>query len=157
MSEHADVALARVCLHEYAHLAAARAFGACGFVRIVRIASAGACTRFAGTFQMHGMLDEREWRVVALAGTLAEWLVVAPGLAHVEAFVRLRAQDALSLADAALAAGHDGEDVRRCLALLRGAWSGLMQEAAEHADTVRSAWPSGDVGRTPMEDMTMSY
>jgi hypothetical protein len=157
MSERADVALERVCLHEYAHLAAARAFGACGFVRIVRVASAGACARFAGAFQMHGALDEREWRVVALAGTLAEWLLVAPGLGHEEALARLRAQDALSLADAALAAGHDGEDVRRCLALLRGEWSALMQEAAEHADTVRSAWRSIDVGRIPNPGMTMSY
>ncbi|HEX4884560.1 MAG TPA: hypothetical protein VFX05_10510 [Casimicrobiaceae bacterium] len=157
MSRRAAGELDRVCLHEYAHLAAARAFGACGFVRIVRIASADARDRFCGAFQMHGTLDEREWRVVALAGTLAEWLAVAPDLRHEDALARLRAHDALSLADAALAAGHDGEDVRRCLVLLRGAWSAMMQEAAEHAETVRSAWQCVDVGRTPIPAMTMSY
>jgi hypothetical protein len=123
-------ALARVCLHEYAHLVVARALGACGYVRI-RLGPNG----FAGAFHMHdhASLDERAWRVVALAGTLAEWLDDAPRLDVADACERLARPMALSHEDATLGAGHDAHDVRRCLHLLREHWNGLLLEAEERA------------------------
>jgi hypothetical protein len=130
MSASASSALARVCLHEHAHLVVARALGACGFVRIVRVAGGDA---WAGAFQMHGTLDDRGWRLVALAGTLAEWLDEAPGLGVDDAHSRLRADGALSRDDALLAAGYDAADVAACLAVLRAHWRAIVDEAEEHA------------------------
>jgi hypothetical protein len=127
----ASAALARVCLHEHAHLVAARALGAYGFVRIVRVA--GGDDGWAGAFQMHGTLDDRGWRIVALAGTLAEWLDEAPGLGVDEAHARLRADRALSRDDALLAAGYDAADVAGCLAVLRAHWREIVDEAEDRA------------------------
>lgn len=124
-------ALAQVCLHEYAHLVVARALGACGFVRIARATVADGSVQAAGAFHLHGDLDDREWRIVALAGTLAEWLAEAGALHADDACRRLAAGGVLSPSDAALAAGHDDDDVRRCLALLGEHWPQVVREAHE--------------------------
>jgi hypothetical protein len=134
----ASATLARVCLHEHAHLVAARALGACGFVRIVRVARADG-DGWAGAFQLHGTLDDRGWRVVALAGTLAEWLDEAPGLGVDEAHARLGADGALSRDDALLAGGYDAADVAACLAVLRAHWRAIVDEAEDRAAERRHA------------------
>lgn len=139
-SADAAADLRRVCLHEYAHLAVARAFGASGFVRIRRVANdVRAPPRFAGAFQMHGDLDERAWHVVALAGTIAEWLADAPSLDEAAILARLGEEaDALSPVDACLAAGWDATDVRECIRRLRSAWLELMRDADERAATIEA-------------------
>lgn len=134
-SVHAS--LERVCLHEHAHWRIARALGACGFVRIRRLAGpATAPARYAGTFQMHGELGEREWRVVALAGTIAEWLHDAPTIAIEAVLARLATGTALSPEDARLAHGYDREDVARCLATLREHWAPLLGEVADEIEGI---------------------
>jgi hypothetical protein len=131
--------LARVCLHEYAHLAAARAFGACGFVRIRRIAvPAGEPAQYSGSFQMHGELGEWQWRVVALAGTLAEWMHDGAGLAVADVVARLAAGSALSPQDARLGDGYDDDDVRCCLELLDAQWDWLCREASQRAAEIET-------------------
>jgi hypothetical protein len=129
-SDHAS--LEQVCLHEYAHWCIARALGACGFVRLRRIvAPDGAQAGYAGSFEMHGELGEREWRVVALAGTIAEWIHDTPAIAVDDVLVRLAAGGALSPQDAGLARGYDRGDVERCTALLREHWLALLGDVAE--------------------------
>jgi hypothetical protein len=123
--------LARTCIHEHGHLVVAQSLGAAGFVRLMRIAAAtpGEAAGYAGSFQLYGDLDEREWRVVALAGTLAEW--IAEGVDSDAILLdRLRDRpDALPATDARLASGYDEEDVRDCAALLRRRWSDLADDA----------------------------
>ena len=97
-------------------------------MRIVA-AGQGEAMGYAGSFQLFGDLDEREWRVVALAGTLAEW--IAEGVdSDARLLDRLREQpDALPATDARLAAGYDERDVRDCAARLRRRWSELADDA----------------------------
>ncbi len=137
---HAAATLERVCLHEYAHCVLACALGAAGFVRIARVLDAApAAVRYAGAFQMHGALADRDWRIVALAGTLAEWLADDPALDAAAAHGRLAGEaGALAASDAALAAGFDLCDVQRCLALLREHWHAVVAQARERADAVRA-------------------
>jgi hypothetical protein len=123
--------LERVCLHEYAHWALARALGACGFVRVRRFALDIVPARYVGSFEMHGELGEREWRVVALAGTMAEWMHDAPAIGVDDVMVRLAAGGVLSRQDARLAQGYDRTDVEDCIALLREQWTGLLRDASE--------------------------
>jgi hypothetical protein len=123
--------LVRVCLHEYAHLAVARELGACGYVTIRRVDGAG--SRFAGCFQMFGELADSEWRVVALAGAVAECM--ADGCVD-DAAIAERVRGAsclLSGVDAALADGHTADDLALCAAIVRRAWTGLVREAEEQA------------------------
>ncbi len=122
--------LARTCIHEHGHLVVAQSLGAAGFVRLMRIATAGQgeAAGYAGSFQLFGDLDEREWRVVALAGTLAEW--IAEGVDS-DAILLDRLRDrpgALPETDARLAFGYDEHDVRDCAALLRRRWSELADD-----------------------------
>ena len=146
-SNHAS--LERVCLHEYAHWCVARALGACGFVRVTRLTARNETpTRYAGAFEMHGELGEREWRVVALAGTIAEWIHGAPAIAVDDVMLRLAAGGALSPQDADLARGYDRDDVERCMALLREHWVALLGDAAGRVaeiedPTVLPAWATG--------------
>jgi hypothetical protein len=104
-NETAAHALRRACLHEYAHLIVARHFGAAGFVTIA--GDATSC-RYGGRFQMYGELADDEWRVVALAGVVAERLDEEPTLEACTLAAALRADaDLLSGTDARLAAGFD--------------------------------------------------
>jgi hypothetical protein len=122
--------LRRACLHEFAHLAVARRFGACGFVRILR--SGDRQARYAGCFQMHGELADDEWRIVALAGTLAELVDDEPTIDATEARARLESgRVALSPLDASLARGYGMRDVARCLAILRAVWALIVADADE--------------------------
>jgi hypothetical protein len=121
------------CLHEFAHLAAARHFGATGFVRLTRTDPASE-TPWIGLFQLHGDLGEDEWRVVALAGAVAEVFARDPTLDAKRTFDRL-AQDPTLLTgvDLQLARGYGIDDVARCLAIVAGAWREIEAEANERA------------------------
>lgn len=125
-----------VCLHEHAHQAVARAFGACGFVRIRSMYREDGPPCYAGAFQMHGELDERAWCVVALAGSIAEWIAECPSI-DVDAIVaRLACSPSpLSAVDADLAAGYREDDVLACVELLRTGWGALLRDAIEQAET----------------------
>lgn len=139
----AVASLERVCLHESAHCVVARALGASGFVRIARVVDGGAGEpRYAGAFQMHGDLGERDWRVVALAGTIAEWIHADAALDARAITRRLRSPQALSPVDARLAGGFDAADVERCLALLRVHWPVVAAEARERAQGIAADRPA---------------
>ena len=122
------------CLHEYAHLAAARHFGACGFVtvrRAPRVQRDG--WAWQGRFQLFGALADDEWRIVAIAGSVAE--CVSRGIADdAEALAAaLREPGALSACDEVLARGFDANDVAYCVALIRNAWNAIDCDARERA------------------------
>jgi hypothetical protein len=130
--------LRRTCVHEYAHAAVARHFGAAGFVTIVaRCADAAG---YGGRFQMYGELAEDEWRIVALAGTVAECVDDDPH-ADARAIVAALAADParLSSVDAQLAAGFGDTDVERCLGIVKALWREIAGEADERAAAVRTA------------------
>lgn len=125
-------ALHAVCLHEYAHLAAARHFGATGFVRICRT-DAG----WLGRFQLHGALDDDQWRIVALAGAVAELLAQDASLGAECLKARLASDSALLAGvDLELARGYAIEDVTRCRAIVARAWRDIASDATERADAV---------------------
>jgi hypothetical protein len=129
--EAGGASLRRTCLHEYAHLAVARHFGAAGFVTI-RALSGDA--RYAGRFQMFGELSDSEWRIVALAGALAECLDAEPGIDIEGLCARLAADpDLLCGVDAELARGFEVDDVRRCVEILGACWPSIEAEALAHA------------------------
>ena len=141
-------ALRATCLHEYAHLAVARHFGACGFVAIRRDASAGLHrASWHGRFQLFGPLQDDEWRIVAIAGTIAERM--ADGAAEDAALLdaSLRCPETLSPCDAALARGHDVDDVRRCIEIVRDAWPDIVRDAMEREEEVLRDYPRS-AGRT---------
>lgn len=130
-------ALRAACVHEFAHLVVARAFGARGFVTVARVASpdSGAPT-WCGRFQLFGELDDDEWRIVALAGAIAEHID-----GHGTPDARLLAESfkrpgALSDSDARLASGYDASDVERCLRLVRESWQEIEAHAAERAASI---------------------
>jgi hypothetical protein len=131
--------LRRACIHEYAHLAIARRFGACGFVTIVPIVPRTPDEeRFAGRFQMLGELADDEWRIVALAGTVGECLDGDPCADALEIARRLDDGTlALPDVDAQLARGYTAEDVVRCVALVRAEWSTIRREAEARATAAR--------------------
>jgi hypothetical protein len=131
--------LRRACLHEHAHLAVARALGASGFVSI-RCAGRGAdgALRFGGRFQMYGELGDDDWRIVALAGAIAECLDTDPTLSAGRIAERLRTgADALSGRDAELAAGYGDHDVERCLDLVRAMWREIEMDANERSAAIQ--------------------
>ena len=134
--------LERTCVHEHGHLVVARALGASGFVRLVRIVAGGnrEVVGYAGSFQLFGELDEREWRIVALAGTLAEWIAEVPDFDESLLLDRLHGTpDPLPATDARLAAGYDDEDVRRCMSLLKRHWGEVCAEALDRATSLDRA------------------
>ena len=130
----ADARLHRTCLHEAAHLAVARQFGATGFVRILRVGDAQE-PAWLGRFQLHGELADDEWRIVALAGAVAE-LVALDGARDAAALRERLERDATLLTgpDEALAKGYDLEDVARCLALVTRVWRDIEAEASARAN-----------------------
>lgn len=129
--------LRRACIHEFAHLAVARHFGACGFVTIVPVAGNAGC--YAGRFQMHGELSEQQWRIVALAGTIAELIDTSPPIDPLAIFAHLRGGGLpLSTLDAQLAAEYDASDVAQCVDILRGAWTTVVADAAERCGCATS-------------------
>jgi hypothetical protein len=133
-TEHeARLQLWRACLHEYAHCVVARHFGAAGFVAIAR--GRLEPSRYGGRFQMHGELADDEWRIVALAGTVAESIDADPAIDAASVIAALRAEPTpLSGADAQLAAGFLDADVERCLNIVRTLWPEIAREAAERAE-----------------------
>ena len=128
--------LRRTCVHEYAHWAVARSLGACGFVTIVRgSANASGAPQFGGRFQLHGELAAEEWRVVALAGAIAECYDDDRAISADAIVAGLRCGSiALSGTDATLAAGYDERDVAQCLALVKSAWHEILADTAAYAD-----------------------
>jgi hypothetical protein len=129
MNTEASRALRRACLHEYAHLVVARHFGAAGFVAIA--GDATSC-RYGGRFQMYGELADDEWRIVALAGVVAERLDEEPTVSASVLAAALRADsDMLRGTDARLAAGFEESDIERCLCLVRTLWRDIASEANE--------------------------
>jgi len=122
-SAHTMHDLRRLGIHEFAHSIVARKLGAAGFVRFFADASA--------QFQLYGDLADDEWRIVALAGTIAECVDDDRELSPVQMSERLRTQAVtLSDTDARLAAGFDMHDIERCLELVRAAWHEIEAEAA---------------------------
>lgn len=127
--------LRRTCIHEYAHWAVARHFGAAGFVTIVR--SRAGPPGWGGRFQMYGDLADEEWRIVALAGIVAEWVDDDPGITAAEIIDRLRKDPAqLSAVDAQLAVGFGDDDIERCLRIVRALWHEVAAEAGDRATSV---------------------
>jgi len=132
MSEAASQALWRACLHEYAHLVVARHFGAAGFVTIVRGRTFE--PDYGGRFQMYGELADDEWRIVALAGAVAERVDEDPCVDAASLAAALRAEPGLmSGVDAQLAAGFVEADVEQCLCLVEKLWHEIASEAGERA------------------------
>lgn len=133
--------LARVCLHEYAHLVVARRLGAVGFVRIARIVPPrDEGPHFAGRFELHVPLDAELVRIVALAGPIAELVDLEPSIHITELRSRLAAGPLrLSGADAVLAAGYAEDDVARALALVRELWPTIVEESASRCSDVAAA------------------
>jgi hypothetical protein len=129
--------LRRACIHEYAHWAVARHFGAAGFVTIV--ASRTGPPSWGGRFQMYGELADGEWRIVALAGTVAECVEEDPGVDALAIIASLRQDPSmLSAIDAQLAQGFGDDDVLRCLAIVKAAWHEIAREAGDRASSVVS-------------------
>lgn len=144
LASSVDPVLYATCLHEYAHRAVACHFGAFGFVTVRRLrAAASGKPGWQGRFQLFGALDDDEWRIVAIAGTLAERLYA--GLPADAAVLEsaLRLPGALSDCDAALAGDFVREDVARCAVVLREQWAAISREAwerlAEISDPAASA------------------
>ena len=130
MSEAAARALWRTCLHEYAHLVVARYFGAAGFVTIARGTASEAS--YGGQFQMYGELADDEWRIVALAGAVAERVDEEPCVETALLAAALRTEPGLlSGVDAALAGDFVEADVERCLRLVKKLWREIASEAGE--------------------------
>ena len=123
-------------MHEYAHWAVARSLGACGFVTIVREApDSDGTARFGGRFQMHGELDDADWRLVALAGTIAECYDDDRTISATAIAARLaRGEIDISGTDAKLAAGYDERDVARCLVLVQRVWPEIIADTAAMVD-----------------------
>ena len=129
--------LRRACIHECAHWAVAKHFGAAGFVTIVR--SRAGPPSWGGRFQMYGDLADEDWRVVALAGVIAEWVDDDPGVEAATIIDRLRKDPPmLSAIDAQLAAGFGDEDVARCLRIVRAVWHDVAKEADDRVASVMS-------------------
>ena len=129
--------LRRACIHECAHWAVAKHLGAAGFVTIVR--SRAGPPGWGGRFQMYGDLADDDWRVVALAGVIAECVDDEPG-DRGGGNHRSPGKDPpmLSAIDAQLAAGFGDEDVARCLRIVRAVWHELAKEADDRAASVMS-------------------
>jgi len=128
--------LRRACVHEYAHWAVARSLGASGFVTIVREpADADGSAQFGGRFQMHGELDDGDWRVVALAGTVAECYDDDKTISATTIAAAIACGDIeFTGTDAKLATGYDDDDVARCLALVKRAWPEIIADTAAIID-----------------------
>lgn len=126
--------LRATCLHEEAHLAVARHFGACGFITIRRVT--GSTTTWQGRFQLVGDIEDDAWRIVALAGTLAERLDDDRAIDARELASALRRPGALSPCDEALARGFRIDDVRRCLAIVHAMRPMLARDADERVREV---------------------
>lgn len=137
MNENPEVPrdLRSTCIHEYAHLAVARHFGASGFVRIARL-QGHANASWAGSFHLYSDLGSDEWRIVALAGVVAERLdenAQVRGEALCEA---LRDARTLSDSDARYASGHDERDINHCLAIVKSSWREIETMAHERASSI---------------------
>ena len=132
--------LRRTCIHEYAHWAVAKHLGAAGFVTIVR--SRAGPPGWGGRFQMYGDLADDDWRIVALAGVVAECIEDNPAI-EAAAIVDGLKQDPtmLSAIDAQLAADFGDDDVARCLRIVRAVWHELAKEADDRAASVASESP----------------
>jgi hypothetical protein len=129
--------LRAACVHEYAHLVVARGFGACGFVTVARIAGrteGGAA--WCGRFQLFGELSDDEWRIVALAGAIAERVEARTACDSRSLLESLQRPGALSDSDARLAFGYDASDIERCLRLVTTCWQEIDAQAAERAASV---------------------
>jgi len=130
-------ALRAACIHEFAHLGIARCFGAAGFVSIASARSRDA--QHAGwhaCFQLHGTLSEDEWRIVALAGVIAERIDAGDPCMLDEVVAHVGTPGVLSHTDAALSRGYDASHVASCLSLLRAGWRDIEADAQARANSV---------------------
>lgn len=126
-------------MHEYAHLAVARCFGACGFVTVARVAGLnGELGSWHSAFQLFGELTDDEWRVVALAGMIAERFDAGAAFDTRSLLEALQRPGALSDSDASLAFGYDARDIECCVKLLTTSWRAIETDAADRAASVRA-------------------
>ena len=131
--------LRAACTHEYAHLVVARYFGACGFVTVTRITGRETATiGWHGRFQLFGELDDAEWRIVAIAGTIAERIDERAACDADSLLEALQQPGALSDSDARLAYGYGVDDVKRCLRIVRTSWREIETQAAERAASIEA-------------------
>ena len=139
--------LRAACVHEYAHLVVAQALGARGFVTVARVAcpEPGASV-WHGRFQLFGELTEEEWRIVALAGTIAERIDAGVPCDTPSLLDALRRPGTLSDSDTRLACGYDAADVARCLRLVTLCWREIQAEAAERAACIEADYAARFAG-----------
>ena len=131
--------LRAACVHEYAHLVVARQFGACGFVTVARIGGREHdVQRWHGRFQLFGELGDDEWRIVALAGTIAEWVDAHAAFDTASLLAALRRPGTLSASDASLACGYGADHVERCLRIVTMAWHEIETQASERAASIEA-------------------
>jgi hypothetical protein len=131
--------LRAACMHEYAHLVVARQFGACGFVTVARIAGREHdAQRWHGRFQLFGELGDDEWRIVALAGTIAEWIDAQAAFDTASLLAALKRPGTLSPTDASLAHGYGADDVERCVRIVTMAWHEIEMQATERAASIEA-------------------
>ena len=89
---------------------------------------------------MYGELADDEWRIVALAGAVAERLHDEPCIETALLAAALRAERGLlSGVDAELAADYVEADVERCVTLVRKLWHEIASEAAERSASESAA------------------
>jgi hypothetical protein len=95
---------------------------------------------------MYGELADDEWRIVALAGAVAERIDEKPCIEAALLADALRAEPGLlSGVDAELAAGFVEADVERCLCLVKKLWHEIASEAGERSASESAGHPVLDV------------
>lgn len=140
--------LRRICIHEFAHQEVARLLGVLGHVRIERNPNGGWHEKhFSGRFHFYCGLDQRQARLIGLAGKVAEQLDED----DFDAFEFVDDLDTgeieLSGTDAESAGDFDENDVDEAAALVIQAW-----EAIEEATAFESAnWMDEDDVRALIE------
>ena len=124
-------------MHEYAHLVVARHFGACGFVTVVRIAVGDSATiGWHGRFQLSGELNDDEWRIVAIAGTVAEW-IDARAACDARSLFESAAGGPASLGKRrAPRLRPRTDEVERCVRIVKLSWPEIETQAAERAASI---------------------
>lgn len=96
-------------------------------------------------FQLCGELTDAEWRIVALAGSIAERIDAGEACDTQSLLDALECAGVLSASDASLARGYSAVDVERCVELVTRSWRMIETEAAERATEIEEnhalLWP----------------
>jgi hypothetical protein len=125
--------LRSACIHEFAHEAVARHFGAWGRVTIRPNTGADWWQNklYAGTFDLaRGILNEHQQCLVGLAGAIAE---------HIDRYPDISCDDIvgsfnddkilLSETDRQFTARYSSDDVRKCFTLVKSLWAEIERNA----------------------------